>query len=633
MRLWAPLFLVSAVAPAATTYQYTGQVFTTVTPPYTTSEKVTGSFVVATPLPHFMPSTTVTSSLVSFSFTDGVQTRTETSSVVCDFRVATDGVGNITQWSIYLTEAPHPATGNPEQTMTLASVSSDVVGTGNAVANACASISQPISASSSGAGSWSAPLPPGTPTTYSYLGQLFTSVTPPYTTSERVTGSIKVGNPLPPVMPMTDITAALIDFSFTDGVQTRTPANSVICGFLVATDAVGNITQWSIYLTEAPHPAVGNPEQTMTLGSGFDAVGSGTAVVNSCASISQPIFANSSGPGTWSAPLPPGTPTTYNYLGRLFSSVTSPYSISERVTGLIKLANPLPPFMPMTDITPALIDFSFADGVQTRTPGNSVNCGFQVATDGAGNITKWSIYLTESPHPAAGNPEQTLTTASSFDVVGTGTATANACDPISQPIFASSNAPGTWNGGLPPAPTITYPYSGPLFVTVVSPYTTSLHVTGTILLGGALPPNTPLRDVTAALRGFTYSDGIQTRTLADSVICNFQLGTDSAGQIVEWNIMVRQKVANNTDPFQSIDSIHFGQAGSDIGGTNPSGGNPCGIFSLNPFGSTGLGNPGSFGSGPSAPSSVIPTLSLRLLILLAALLAASGYLLLRLPAR
>jgi len=179
----------------------------------------------------------------------------------------------------------------------------------------------------------------------------------------------------------------------------------------------------------------------------------------------------------------------------------------------------------------------------------------------------------------------------------------------------------------------TYNYSGPLFTTVVAPYTTSMHVTGSILLAGALPPNMPLRDVTAALLDFTYTDGIQTHTLADSNLCSFQLGTDATGQVVEWNVMLRQKVANNTDPFTSIDSIHAGQAGEDLGGTNPLGGNQCGVFSLNPFGSTGAGNPGGF-SGPASPSSAtIPTLSLGALVLLACLLAAAGYVSLRTGAR
>lgn len=227
-----------------------------------------------------------------------------------------------------------------------------------------------------------------------------------------------------------------------------------------------------------------------------------------------------------------------------------------------------------------------------------------------------------------------MTLGNSFDLVGQGTAVASACASISQPIFANTSGPGAWNAGLPPATPTTYTYSGPLFTTVIAPYTTSMRVTGSIQISGVLPPNMSLRDVTGALLGFSYSDGIQTRTLADSVICNFQLGTGAAGQIVEWNIMIRQKVATNTDPFDSIDSVHLGLAGEDLGGTNPSGGNPCGISSLNPFGSTGLGSFGTFsGGGTGQQSAAIPVLSPAFLTLLAGLLAAAGCVILRAQAR
>jgi hypothetical protein len=79
--------------------------------------------------------------------------------------------------------------------------------------------------------------------------------------------------------------------------------------------------------------------------------------------------------------------TEYTYTGEPFAVADPPYSIGDRVTASITLAGPLPPFMPLTDITAALDDFSFTDGVQSRTPANTRVCGFQVATDGVGNIS------------------------------------------------------------------------------------------------------------------------------------------------------------------------------------------------------------------------------------------------------
>ncbi|HET9796243.1 MAG TPA: hypothetical protein VFS34_17505 [Thermoanaerobaculia bacterium] len=610
----------------AQTYTYTGQNFSSVTAPYTTAEKVTGSFTTAVALPRFMPLTDVSGSIASYSFSDGVQSRTSANSFACDFSVATDGAGNVSAWFVYLTQAPHPALGDPEETMTLASASHDVVGSGAAVASACASIPQPVFGASPGPGSWSSSLPPGSPTTYVFTGQPFTSVTAPYATSEKVTGSVVFANPLPPFLPLTDVVAALSDFSFTDGVQTRTKVSSNVCQFEVATDGAGKISKWFVYLTQAPHPASGDPEQTMTLsGSSHDVVGSGAAVADPCAAIAQSIFAESAGPGTWSSSLPPPAPATYHYVGHPFSSATPPYSTSDELTGSITLAGRLPAFLPMTDISAALSDFSFTDGVQTRTRANSTVCTFEVATDGVGAITRWVVELREAPTPAPGNPQQNVdSTWSIGDLAGTGPAGATACAVISLSPAGSTSVIGSWTGPALPGTPVSYDYAGPFFTDVIAPYTTQDRITGMLRFGNPLPPNMPLADVTAAILDFSYSDGIQTRTAADSVICKLEVATDAAGRIVQWDVELRQRVASSSDPFSSIDSIHVGAVGRDLGGTNPAGGNPCGVFTLDPFGSTAPGGVGSWTPAPAGGGTAIPTLSGSALLVLAALTAAAG---------
>lgn len=97
-------FLLST-APYAngdTTYNYTGNDFTSVSAPYTTSDSVTGSFTLAAPLAANLTSfTTVTPQ--SFSFSDGVigDTITNTSpGVGSQFSFETDGSGAITKWQV-----------------------------------------------------------------------------------------------------------------------------------------------------------------------------------------------------------------------------------------------------------------------------------------------------------------------------------------------------------------------------------------------------------------------------------------------------------------------------------------------------------------------------------------------------
>src|SRR5262245_50072252 len=53
--------------------------------------------------------------------------------------------------------------------------------------------------------------------------------------------------------------------------------------------------------------------------------------------------------------------TTYQYTGNPFTAVTTPYTTSDFVTGMLKLAVPLAPNMPLTTISP--VAFTFSDGV------------------------------------------------------------------------------------------------------------------------------------------------------------------------------------------------------------------------------------------------------------------------------
>jgi hypothetical protein len=86
---------------ADTVYTYTGNVFTDVSAPYTTSDYIRGSFSTATPL----PANTLTDIVATtkFSFTDGVQTITNTTpNIEPSFTIKTDQAGNIITWVVAL---------------------------------------------------------------------------------------------------------------------------------------------------------------------------------------------------------------------------------------------------------------------------------------------------------------------------------------------------------------------------------------------------------------------------------------------------------------------------------------------------------------------------------------------------
>jgi len=103
------IFILTMPLMAASIYTYTGNDFTTATGPVlTTSDSITGSFTVATPLAANLDGVSVTP--VSFSFTDGADVFSNTSPNigVCSCSptfadISTDASGNIINWDISFT--------------------------------------------------------------------------------------------------------------------------------------------------------------------------------------------------------------------------------------------------------------------------------------------------------------------------------------------------------------------------------------------------------------------------------------------------------------------------------------------------------------------------------------------------
>jgi len=640
------VLIVLAIPAAAqtTTYTYTGDPYTFASAPYSIGGQVTGTFSTANPLPAFLPLTDIRPSLQSLSFNDGVATRTLANSFVCSFQVATDGAGNITEWNVLLRQSPYaPAT--PQHSIESSGQpgliqGADQAGTGPAGAGPCDGIALTTSGGAGSQGSWTDSFTmPSTPTTYTYTGDPYTTANAPYTVGGNLTGTITTANPLPPFMPLTDITTAITSLSFNDDVQTRTLANSILCTFEVATDGAGNITRWQITLREFPY-TTGNPQQSIDSSGragvieGNDLAGTGNAGVNPCDPMALTTSASTATQGTWTDTNPLGTqPTTYTYTGDPYTSATAPYTLGGQLTGTLTTANPLPSFMPLTDITGAISSLSFNDGVAVRTLASSFLCNVQVATDGAGNITRWQITLRESPY-TTGNPQHSIessgtpTPPEGADLVGTGPANADPCGVVILNPSAGTGSQGTWTDTNPLAsqPTI-YTYLGDPFTTALPPYTIGGRVTGTITTANPLPAFLPLTDITTAITSMTFTDGIQTRTLASSFVCTFRVATDGAGNITQWEITLRESPYSTGSPQQSIDSTGNAVApeGADVAGTGTAGASPCSPMALTSFGSTG--SQGTW-TGEAAIGQV-PALNGLGVILLAAMLAGIALVILR----
>jgi PEP-CTERM motif len=85
---------------ADTVYTYTGNPFSTPEGVYTTSDFVSGSFTLSTPLAPDSPYENITPT--SFSFSDGHQTLDESNTTFEVFDVSTDNAGDITSWYVQL---------------------------------------------------------------------------------------------------------------------------------------------------------------------------------------------------------------------------------------------------------------------------------------------------------------------------------------------------------------------------------------------------------------------------------------------------------------------------------------------------------------------------------------------------
>jgi hypothetical protein len=97
--------------------------------------------------------------------------------------------------------------------------------------------------------------------TYRYTGTPFTEVSPPYTTSHFISGTVTFEAPSNPGLrlsaatygPSAEIPLSAVTFSFTDGVQTITnrdifEQSDTPSTIVLRTDPEGNVVEWGVEL-------------------------------------------------------------------------------------------------------------------------------------------------------------------------------------------------------------------------------------------------------------------------------------------------------------------------------------------------------------------------------------------------
>lgn len=116
--LAACILTLPSMASPVYTYTYTGNLFEAASSPYNmTTDAVDGSFSLSSPLGDNLVDDSITASISSYSFTDGVQTFSSSSSPATEetFEVSTSATGAIIAWSVSL---GGPADANSVSTFT-----------------------------------------------------------------------------------------------------------------------------------------------------------------------------------------------------------------------------------------------------------------------------------------------------------------------------------------------------------------------------------------------------------------------------------------------------------------------------------------------------------------------------------
>jgi hypothetical protein len=86
-----------------------------------------------------------------------------------------------------------------------------------------------------------------------------------------------------------------------------------------------------------------------------------------------------------------------------------------------------------------------------------------------------------------------------------------------------------------------YRFESAEFALADAPWTRSDRVVGTVDFDGPLPTWVDDIDLRSRVTALEFFDGVRTRRLADTEICEFQATIDAMGAIIDWSLKLRQR--------------------------------------------------------------------------------------------
>jgi len=248
----------------------------------------------------------------------------------------------------------------------------------------------------------------GASVTYIYTGDNYTTAGGgAYNTSMSVSGSFTFASALGINLSNFDALADVVSFTFEDGVQTYTEADTFeFTEFLVSTNESGAITGWAVELSKVPGgQPTGTGIATCNTIPGILATGvCASDALGSAGGIGGVGGGESLTSGAWTAVLEPDVTYTYTYAGNNFTSADAPFTTADSLSISITLSSPLPPNISDFDASGIATVFSFSNGVNVFDNFSATTREFRFTTDGTGAITEWaaSAASVSQPGPVGG---------------------------------------------------------------------------------------------------------------------------------------------------------------------------------------------------------------------------------------